>query len=343
MRAYIAGPMTGLPNLNFPAFHREAQKWRDLGHEVVNPAELNPDHTMPWAECMRRDIAALVTCDTIVLLPGYKQSKGASLELTIAKNLGLEVVNGDGDEGGLYAIVGPKGKMYIGQTQGFARRWVEHKSALRGNRHHCISLQRSWNKYGESAFRFQPMFVLPESCRNKIEQNWFDSLGRNLYNSALDVMAPSRGRKASEETKRKMSESHSGARNPNFGKPMPEETRRKISASRSGRFAGENSPFFGKPKSDAHRARLSASLTGKLVGKLNPGAQPVVCIDTGQSFPTYTAAAEWLRSIGHAKAELSAVRKAAIGQQKLAYGHRWKTLEQHIAERLSMVQIEATP
>ena len=61
MRCYIAGPMSGLPGLNFPAFHAEAKKYRDLGHDVVNPADLNPDHSMPWAECMRRDIAALVT------------------------------------------------------------------------------------------------------------------------------------------------------------------------------------------------------------------------------------------------------------------------------------------
>lgn len=89
MRVYIAGPMTGLPELNFPAFHAEAKKWRDLGHDVVNPAEINPDHTMPWAECMRRDIAALVTCDTIVLLPNWRLSRGASLEQHIAKQLSM--------------------------------------------------------------------------------------------------------------------------------------------------------------------------------------------------------------------------------------------------------------
>ena len=89
MKAYIAGPMSGLPDLNFPAFHAEAKKWRDLGHEVINPAEINPDHTMPWVECMRRDIAALVTCDTIVLLPGWQQSRGATLEQHIAERLSM--------------------------------------------------------------------------------------------------------------------------------------------------------------------------------------------------------------------------------------------------------------
>ncbi len=92
MKAYIAGPMTGHPGLNFSAFHAEAKKWRDLGHEVINPAELNPDPAMGWHECMRKDIAALVTCDTIVLLPGWKGSRGASLEQHIAERLGMSQI-----------------------------------------------------------------------------------------------------------------------------------------------------------------------------------------------------------------------------------------------------------
>lgn len=91
MKIYIAGPMSGLPALNFPAFHAEAAKLRACGHEVINPAEVNPDTTMPWAQCMRNDIAELVTCDAIHLLEGYENSRGASLELTIARALGIEV------------------------------------------------------------------------------------------------------------------------------------------------------------------------------------------------------------------------------------------------------------
>ena len=75
MRAYIAGPMSGLPDLNFPAFHEAAARLRAFGWDVVNPAEINPDHGMPWAECMRRDIAQLVTCQGIVLLSGWENSR----------------------------------------------------------------------------------------------------------------------------------------------------------------------------------------------------------------------------------------------------------------------------
>ena len=93
MRIYIAGPMSNLPDLNFPAFHAEAAKLRAAGHDVVNPAEINPDHSMSWHECMRRDIAQLVTCDAIRLLPGWDRSKGAQLEEHIAARLGLTIFN----------------------------------------------------------------------------------------------------------------------------------------------------------------------------------------------------------------------------------------------------------
>lgn len=91
MRIYVAGPMTGLPALNFPAFHAEASRLRALGHDAINPAEINTDPNADWHQCMRADIAALVTCDAIQLLPGWRKSRGATLEHDIAVRLGLDV------------------------------------------------------------------------------------------------------------------------------------------------------------------------------------------------------------------------------------------------------------
>lgn len=91
-RVYLSGPMTGMPDLNFPAFNAEAARLRDIGFEVVNPAEINRDATMTWEACMRNDIKALCDCDAIALLPGWEQSKGAHLEVHIAHRLGLSVV-----------------------------------------------------------------------------------------------------------------------------------------------------------------------------------------------------------------------------------------------------------
>jgi hypothetical protein len=91
-RIYIAGPMSGLPELNFPAFHREAARLRADGLEVVNPAEINLDHTANWHDCMRADITQLMTCDAIAMLPGWEKSKGASLEHYIANSLDMRVI-----------------------------------------------------------------------------------------------------------------------------------------------------------------------------------------------------------------------------------------------------------
>lgn len=91
-RVYIAGPMTGLPDLNFPVFHRVAAELRARGAEVVNPAELNPDPTADWTDCMRADLKALVDCSAIVMLPGWEKSRGATLEHHVATKLDLRVL-----------------------------------------------------------------------------------------------------------------------------------------------------------------------------------------------------------------------------------------------------------
>ncbi len=91
LRCYIAGPMTGLPEFNFPAF-RAAEEWvRARGFEPVNPINNGLPKEAPWQLHMRADISMLVTCDAVALLPGWQKSRGASLEHHIAKRLGLNI------------------------------------------------------------------------------------------------------------------------------------------------------------------------------------------------------------------------------------------------------------
>lgn len=89
-RIYLSGPMTGIPEHNFPLFNAETARLRGLGYEVVNPVEVNPDTGTTWEECLRRDLAELLTCDTIALLPGWQQSRGALLEWHVAVKLGFK-------------------------------------------------------------------------------------------------------------------------------------------------------------------------------------------------------------------------------------------------------------
>ena len=56
---------------------------------------------------------------------------------------------------GIYTITNANnGKVYIGCTGRFERRWYEHKQALLLGSHCNVHLQYSWNKYGQDAFEF---------------------------------------------------------------------------------------------------------------------------------------------------------------------------------------------
>ena len=92
---YLSVPMTGRPNLNFEAFHAEAQRLRALGYQVINPAEINPDNSLAWHDCMRADIRALMACDTIATLPGWLESQGAHLEVHIGHRVGMRIVEAE--------------------------------------------------------------------------------------------------------------------------------------------------------------------------------------------------------------------------------------------------------
>lgn len=88
---YIAGPMSGIPEFNYPAFHVAAKALRAVGYTVVNPAEISPEQGNDWVYYMRRDIPAMLTCESIFLLKGWENSKGATLEKHIAEALGMLV------------------------------------------------------------------------------------------------------------------------------------------------------------------------------------------------------------------------------------------------------------
>lgn len=91
MTIYIAGPMTGLPDNNYPAFRSAADALADRGHEVEDPS-LNENPTPgDYHGWLRAGLAQLIRCDAVALLPGWEASGGARLEVTVAATLGLRV------------------------------------------------------------------------------------------------------------------------------------------------------------------------------------------------------------------------------------------------------------
>lgn len=84
--------MTGLPEHNRPAFHEAADELRFKGYEVFNPAELPDGPT--YREYLATDLAWICAEAThIALLPGWRNSKGATAEHATAVALGLEVID----------------------------------------------------------------------------------------------------------------------------------------------------------------------------------------------------------------------------------------------------------
>lgn len=114
MRVYLAGPMRGVPEFNFPAFHKAAAQLRALGHEVFSPAErdaqaygadfakgnptgseehANTTYNFNIREALAADTAWICAyAEAIVLLPGWEGSKGATAECALAKALGLVMI-----------------------------------------------------------------------------------------------------------------------------------------------------------------------------------------------------------------------------------------------------------
>ena len=92
-KIYISGKITGLKPVvakqNFKTIENQIKK---EGNIAVNPFNVLPfEEHYTWRDYMKADIKALVECDAIYMLPDYKDSKGALLELEIAKGLGMRI------------------------------------------------------------------------------------------------------------------------------------------------------------------------------------------------------------------------------------------------------------
>lgn len=93
---YISGPMTGYPNWNHDAFNKKAAELRAQGYTVLNPAE-NDGGSIDKSRAfyLRQDILHVLNSEVVVLLPGWRRSRGARLEVAIAEELELPIYEGE--------------------------------------------------------------------------------------------------------------------------------------------------------------------------------------------------------------------------------------------------------
>lgn len=106
MKVYLAGPMTGIPQFNYPVFDAAGADLRAQGIEVVSPAELDDPETRrmalaspdgapgsgsangeTWGDFLARDVKLMsdTPLDAVVVLPGWEKSRGARLESFVAR------------------------------------------------------------------------------------------------------------------------------------------------------------------------------------------------------------------------------------------------------------------
>lgn len=89
---YLAGPMRGLPDHNYPTFNIEARMLREWDYTVFNPAEsFNGETDRDFSEYMTVDYLGLIDSERVFFLPGWQKSEGARLEYLVAESLGKEI------------------------------------------------------------------------------------------------------------------------------------------------------------------------------------------------------------------------------------------------------------
>lgn len=89
---YVSGPMTGIDGYNFDAFDRAEHQLAAAGYVVLNPAgNFGGNLELTRAQYMRLDIQQVLLSDGIALIDGWRESKGARLEIDIAHAVGARV------------------------------------------------------------------------------------------------------------------------------------------------------------------------------------------------------------------------------------------------------------
>lgn len=226
---------------------------------------------------------------------------------------------------GIYTITSPSGNCYVGSAASFRRRWNMHLSQLRRGKHHSAALQRAFNKYGESALKFEKVVLCPITDLIVLEQRFIDRL-QPKYNccpNAGNTIGLKLG-PLSAEHRRRIGEAHKGKKLTEsqraalsralIGRKMPDEWKRKTAE----RMAGDGNHFFGK--------KHTVETLKKVSGDNHHSSKAVICVETGQRFSSITAASNWLRENGKPSASRSPIWSCCHGSSRYskAYGYTWR-------------------
>ena len=159
------------------------------------------------------------------------------------------------------------GMMYIGQTISLKKRFREHKNELKRNIHKNTHFQNSWNFHGIENFVFYPLEFCDREELNFKESFYINSLG-TLHPNGYNLIDRGSSTTISDETRKKMSERalerfSVPSNHPFYGRKVTEESKKKNSESNKKRVykdewkkaVKENTPRG----EECHSSKLSIS------------------------------------------------------------------------------------
>lgn len=139
------------------------------------------------------------------------------------------------------------GKVYVGQTTNWDKRRKKHFWMLENNKHFCLHLQRAWNKYGKTNFKFELVEECSENELDAKETEWITKFGYpNRTKIFNNESGGHKNKHLSQETKDKISKF-------NKRKTIPEYQRQLIRESR----LGSKNPMYGRHYTLEERQKMS--------------------------------------------------------------------------------------
>lgn len=133
---------------------------------------------------------------------------------------------------GIYKIISPSGKIYIGQSINIESRWEKYSFL---NCESQVRLYNSFKKYGWKNHKFEIIEECSIEDLNCRERYWQDFY--NVLNGGLNCVLQECGVKRrifSEETKNKLSVNNSGINNNFYNKKHSNKTKENWSKNRKG-------------------------------------------------------------------------------------------------------------
>lgn len=169
---------------------------------------------------------------------------------------------------GIYKITNViNNKVYVGSAINIDLRWKEHLNDLKNNKHHSIKLQRSYTMHGKENFIFQVIELCDKNLLIVKEQEYINYLNsyKNGYN-CLPIAGSRLGSTQTVLTKDKIRTKLKGRISPRKGVIVSDETKNKMSQSHSGKTlsathitnirlskTGDKNPFYGKKVQEEHK------------------------------------------------------------------------------------------